>query len=114
MENSIKIWMGLQDADEVQKIFDRIEDPGFIILNRYQMKEYPDNIQLELICNSTLRLWYLAKEVEMHQAFERRIKEIMDKTREIQAASLKNIQSQLNALKNDDRKGELPKDIQLG
>lgn len=78
MENSIKIIMSFEDADEVQRIFDTDLNVNFTILNRF---DFPsgDTTQLELLADSSLYIWYLAKTVEMNQNFNNRIDAIVKK-----------------------------------
>lgn len=78
MEQSIKIAMSLEDANEVQRIFDTDLNAKFTILNRYDFSS-GDTTQLELIAESTLHIWYLAKTVEMYQSHNKRLEEITKK-----------------------------------
>jgi hypothetical protein len=74
MEKSIKIFMSAKDANEVQRIFDTDLNASFTILNRFDLPN-GEVTQLELIAESTLDIWYLAKKVEMYQNFNNRIEE---------------------------------------
>ncbi len=75
MENTIKIFMCRKDAQTVQKIFDRSEDPKFTVITYWDMPD-SDCVMLELYAESTMYIWYLAKQVEMEQAFDDRIEKI--------------------------------------
>ena len=75
MEKSIKIFMSSEDANEVQRIFDTDLNASFTILNRSDSTN-GETTQLELIAESTLDIWYLAKKVEMYQSHNKRIEEI--------------------------------------
>lgn len=100
MENPFKIWMNKEDADLVQDIFNRKDDPKFIIVNRFDIPEYPDSVQLELLAEDSFTIWFLAKEVEMTQAFNRRVKEIIDNALKAQQEKMDEINLKLNLLKN--------------
>lgn len=82
MENSIKICMPKADADEVQRIFDRKDKPGFIIVNRIDIPE-TDIIQLELIGESTMDIWFLAQEVQLIQDHTKRMDEVTQKINDL-------------------------------
>ena len=75
MKESIKIFMSFEDANEVQRIFDTDLNASFTILNRSDSSN-GETTQLELIAESTLDIWYLAKKVEMYQSHNKRIEEI--------------------------------------
>jgi hypothetical protein len=75
MKESIKIFMSSEDANEVQRIFDTDLNASFTILNRSDSTN-GETTQLELIAESTLDIWYLAKKVEMYQSHNKRIEEI--------------------------------------
>ena len=75
MKESIKIFMSFEDANEVQRIFDTDLNASFTILNRSDSTN-GETTQLELIAESTLDIWYLAKKVEMYQSHNKRIEEI--------------------------------------
>ena len=75
MKESIKIFMSSEDANEVQRIFDTDLNASFTILNRSDSSN-GETTQLELIAESTLDIWYLAKKVEMYQSHNKRIEEI--------------------------------------
>ena len=75
MKESIKIFMSFEDANEVQRIFDTDLNASFTILNRFDLPN-GETTQLELIAESTLDIWYLAKKVEMYQSHNKRIEEI--------------------------------------
>ncbi len=75
MEKSIKIFMSSEDANEVQRIFDTDLNASLTILNRSDSTN-GETTQLELIAESTLDIWYLAKKVEMYQSHNKRIEEI--------------------------------------
>lgn len=79
MEQPISIWMSISDANMVQKVFDRKENPGFTIMNKVTI---PDGtmVQLEIYFESSIHLWHLAKEVEMHQSHDARVKSIIEET----------------------------------
>jgi hypothetical protein len=76
MENSIKIFMDVKDANELEKIFKRRDNPQFIIVNRFDMSD--TCVQMELLAESTMILWYLAKEVQMMQTFDSRMDKIIE------------------------------------
>ena len=75
MEKSIKIFMSSEDANEVQRIFDTDLNASFTILNRFDLPN-GETTQLELIAESTLDIWYLAKKVGIYQSHNKRIEEI--------------------------------------
>ena len=89
--------MTKEDADRVQKIFDRSEDPQFTILSKLELSG--DGVMLELIADSYLIIWYLAKNVELENQFNKRIKEITDAAAERVRQQSEEISNKLKALK---------------
>lgn len=78
MNETIKIWMPLEDADRVQKIFDRSELPSFTIIKRFELPEIPRCACLEIAADSAMNIWYLAKTVAIEEDFDRRMDKIRD------------------------------------
>lgn len=83
MTETIKIWMHKDDAAIVRKIFDRSPTPTFTIVGEQvlDVEGGSDFVHLELFAEDTLSIWHLAKEVQMEQDFDRRMKEIIENTR---------------------------------
>lgn len=83
MTETIKIWMSKNDAEVVKKIFDRSSTPTFTIVRicELDIDGGSDFVNLELFAEDTLSIWHLAKEVQMEQDFDRRMKEIIANTR---------------------------------
>lgn len=68
--------MSKDDADTVQKIFAQRDDPKFIIVNKHEVSE--DTIQLELLADSIVNIWYLAKTVQVYQDHDERMKKLIE------------------------------------
>lgn len=74
--STTKIWMTQEDADIVQQIFERTDEPFFSIIARANCGA--DLCQLEIAFQSSMSLWHLAKQVQMEQDHTRRMKELID------------------------------------
>lgn len=90
MTETVKIWMPKEDADIVQALFDRSEDPKFAIVHKFDL-DGTDCVELEIVVDSSLNLWFLAKTVALEQEFKRRIDEALEKAKKQIASSLKNL-----------------------
>ena len=90
MDKPIKIFMCRKDAQTVQKIFDRSDDPKFTIVTYWDMPD-TDVTMLELYAESMMYIWYLAKSVEMEQAFDDRMEQIKKQLDETQKENAKKI-----------------------
>ncbi len=91
MKEPLTITMTKEDADEVEKIFNRNPDPKFSVVGKVPLSE--DTVVLSIIAESGLHIWYLAKEVQINLDFNKRINEVVSN---VQAK----IQTDISNLKN--------------
>lgn len=59
--------MSEKDADMVQLIFDKKEDPCFSIINRTKIPN-SNAVIMEIIFSTPIDMWFLAKEVAHEEA----------------------------------------------
>lgn len=71
---TIKIFMPTEDADKVDQLFSRLEEPNFTVIKRIDM---PGKVsEVEFVVKSSMSLWFLAKAVQLDQECDERINKI--------------------------------------
>lgn len=91
--------MSMEDADRVQKMFDRSDDPKFSIISRINF-EGGEGCLLELIAESYMIVWYLAKNVQSEHEWNERLKSTIDAATKKINKDREEIQEKLNQLNN--------------
>ena len=79
-EEIMSFWVGKEDADMVQEIFDRSEEPKFTIVKRTDIKD-SDICQIELVGDNSMAIWHLIKQVQFAQSAAYRMNEIINQAK---------------------------------
>ena len=89
--DTIKIWMTKQDADMVDKIFHRTQEPKFTVVKKIDLGETDEYkfIEVEMAFESSMSLWYLAQQVYMELDFDRRMKESIENAKKLIESKIK-------------------------
>lgn len=82
MQDTLKIWMSIEDADMVEKLFTADPNPNYTVVKRQKI-DGADCVMMEFVADSTIHIWYLAKKVQMFQDSDARIKRMFEETNRI-------------------------------
>lgn len=69
--------MPKDDADMIDYLFSKSDSANYLVVDRFTLSDGNTTI-VEIIADSTLHIWYLAKTVEMFQSHEKRMNEAIE------------------------------------